>query len=194
MRRVWSPLSEKDCTFAVYTPSQEFEFAGNTQGTSNHTSEDTQGELLELQKDTGKYRFDDIFDISIWKTVGMTGQDLRASIPCALREPFSVLQKLGTTAKADKLQAKRLQVLLTYPFRKEFEAAQREHLQPHEKLGYLNIDRLRMASCSSNKINQEYFRAPMALSQEMQQMDALTFLSYVTLMSQISWFQEANQD
>jgi hypothetical protein len=34
----------------------------------------------------------------------------------------------------------------------------------------------------------------MALSQEMQQMDALTSLSYVTLMSQLSWFQEANQD
>jgi hypothetical protein len=100
--------------------------------------------------------------------------------------------RLGQKAPSSK----RVKNLLTYPFRKEFEAAQREHLQLHEKLGLFEDRQVQNGLIlERQKLTWSTLRTPMALSLEMQQMDTLTLLSYVNLTRQFSsWFQEAKQD
>jgi Reverse transcriptase (RNA-dependent DNA polymerase) len=120
-------ITENDSAFAAYVPFQVVDRPGH-QGTSNHKTDDTQDRLLGLQEDGRNDRFEHF---------------QRVRIGSAFHGTFESHRLQRRIHKRDLPPApKRTRDLLDHPFRKEFEAAQREHLQSHKEMGsFVEADR-----------------------------------------------------
>jgi transposase InsO family protein len=118
-----SDVAEEDSAFAAYIP-----FQVENKGTSNHKNEDTQGGLMGFQEDGWNDRLEVFQRVRIGSAFQGTFEGHRMTQKIHKRNLPPLPKRIGD--------------LLNHPFRKEFEAAQREHLQSHEKMGsFMEIDK-----------------------------------------------------
>jgi Reverse transcriptase (RNA-dependent DNA polymerase)/GAG-pre-integrase domain len=111
----------------AYIPFQVVERAGTSQGTSNHRNEDNQGGLSGLQEDSWNERLEAF---------------QRVRIGSAFHGIFEGHRMTRIHKRNLPPAPKRVKDLLTHPFRKEFEAAQHEHLKSHDKMeSFEEVDR-----------------------------------------------------
>jgi Reverse transcriptase (RNA-dependent DNA polymerase)/GAG-pre-integrase domain len=111
-----SEVTEEDSAFAAYIP---FQVVGPT--SSHEPGAGTQGELMEFQEDGWDDRLEVFQRVRIGSAFHGTFEGHRMTQKIHKRNLPPVPKRIGD--------------LLIHPFRKEFEAAQREHLQSHEKMG-----------------------------------------------------------
>ena len=107
--------SDGNSAFGLYTPFMEVDRAG----LSNHRNDDFQGELVD-QSDNQNDRFENFQRVRIGSAFHGTFEGHR-------------MQKIHKRNLPPP--PKTVKDLKGHPFRKEFEVAQREHLQSHEEMG-----------------------------------------------------------
>jgi transposase InsO family protein len=118
--------TESHTASAAYIPFQVVD--GKTPGTSVHKNEDSQCELLGLQEDDWNTRLENF---------------QRVRIGSAFHGTFEGHRMQRRIHKRDLPQApKTVKDLLDHPFRKEFEEAQRQHIQSHKQMGsFVEVDK-----------------------------------------------------
>jgi hypothetical protein len=148
--------TESDHANAAHIPFQFVE--GKAKGTSNHKNDDSQNELLGIQEnDRWSDRFEDsqrvrINNDSQNELLGLNEDDgwsdrfedfQRVRIGSAFHGTFEGHRMRRRIHKRDlPPPPKRAKDLLDHPFRKEFEAAQDEHMRSHEKMGtFVEVDK-----------------------------------------------------
>jgi hypothetical protein len=118
-----SEVESKDSAFAAYIP-----FQSDVEDVSKHKDEVNQGGLMGCPLDDGVERFESFQRVRIGSAFHGTFENHRRQLKMHKRE----LPPPPKTAKD----------LENHPYRKKFEAAQNDHLRPHDKMrSWLEVDK-----------------------------------------------------